>query len=31
MHQEVITSKAKIVLNELNNFPDFYLAGGTGF
>lgn len=30
MHQEVIISKAKIVLNGLNKFPDFYLAGGTG-
>jgi len=30
MHQEVITSKAKIVLDGLNNFSNFYLAGGTG-
>ncbi len=30
MHQEVITSKGKIVLDRLNKFPDFYLAGGTG-
>ena len=30
MHQEAITSKAKIVLEGLNKFSDFYLAGGTG-
>ncbi len=30
MHQEVITSKAKEVFAKLKNFPDFYLAGGTG-
>jgi len=30
MHQEVIISKAKVILNGLNNFSDFYLAGGTG-
>jgi hypothetical protein len=30
MHQEVITSKGKIILDRLDKFPDFYLAGGTG-
>lgn len=30
MYPEVITSKAKIVLEGLNKFSDFYLAGGTG-
>lgn len=30
MHQEVLTSKAKEIFKKLKNFPDFYLAGGTG-
>jgi len=30
MHQEAITSKAKEIFNKLKNFPEFYLAGGTG-
>ena len=30
MHQEAIISKARPVLAKLKNFPEFYLAGGTG-
>ena len=30
MHQEAITSEAKKIFNKLKNFPEFYLAGGTG-
>lgn len=30
MHLEVITSRAKIIFGKLKNFPQFYLAGGTG-
>ncbi len=30
MYQEAITSKAKKILSRFKNFPDFYLAGGTG-
>jgi len=30
MHQEAITLKAKEIFNKLKNFPEFYLAGGTG-
>jgi len=29
MHLEVITLKAKKIFEKLNNFSDFYLAGGT--
>ncbi|MGC9031762.1 MAG: nucleotidyl transferase AbiEii/AbiGii toxin family protein [Minisyncoccia bacterium] len=30
MHPEVITSEARKIFDELRNFPQFYLAGGTG-
>ncbi|MEK7071920.1 MAG: nucleotidyl transferase AbiEii/AbiGii toxin family protein [Patescibacteria group bacterium] len=30
MHLEAITSEAKKILQELDKFSDFYLAGGTG-
>lgn len=30
MHLEVITLKAKKIFKKLKNFPQFYLAGGTG-
>lgn len=30
MHQEAITSKARKIFDKLKNFPEFYLAGGTG-
>ena len=30
MHQEATTSEAKKIFNKLKNFPEFYLAGGTG-
>ena len=30
MHQEAITSKGKKIFSKFSNFPDFYLAGGTG-
>lgn len=30
MHREAITSEAKKIFQKLDNFPDFYLAGGTG-
>ncbi len=30
MHPEAITSKAKNLLTNLSEFPDYYLAGGTG-
>ncbi|MEK7673751.1 MAG: nucleotidyl transferase AbiEii/AbiGii toxin family protein [Patescibacteria group bacterium] len=29
MHQEVLSDKQKIIFSKLNNFNDFYLAGGT--
>lgn len=29
MHPEAITSEAKIILERLKAFPEFYLAGGT--
>ncbi|MCG2693187.1 nucleotidyl transferase AbiEii/AbiGii toxin family protein [Candidatus Parcubacteria bacterium] len=29
MHLEAITSKQKRIFDKLNNFPDYYLAGGT--
>lgn len=30
MHLAAITSEAKKIFQKLDNFPDFYLAGGTG-
>ena len=30
MHQEAITLKARKIFDRFGNFPNFYLAGGTG-